>query len=197
MKAKFRKDLEFVRINGHRLHIFRCGDESKPKLVFMSGSGTVAPMYDFKVLYKKLLDDFRIIVIEKFGYGYSELYECPCDIDSVVSYQKQALEMIGEKPPYILLPHSMSGIEAIRWKQIYPDDIKAMIGLDMATPLTYMEWSDKDIKKRIDLMQKFKKLNDLGLMFWYPVNKRSLSKDEIQQLDLLKRRNLMNRCYFK
>ncbi|MBQ5330627.1 MAG: alpha/beta hydrolase [Oscillospiraceae bacterium] len=195
MKAKFRKDLEFVRINGHRLHIFRCGDESKPKLVFMSGSGTVAPMYDFKVLYKKLLDDFRIIVIEKFGYGYSELYECPCDIDSVVSYQKQALEMIGEKAPYILLPHSMSGIEAIRWKQMYPDDIKAMIGLDMATPLTYMEWSDKDIKKRIDLMQKLKKLNDHGLMFWYPVNKRSLSKDEIQQLDLLKRRNLMNRCY--
>lgn len=195
MKAKFGKGLEFVKINGHKMHIFRCGDESKPKLVFMSGSGTVAPMYDFKVLYKKLLDDFRIIVTEKFGYGYSDLYECPCDIDSVVSYQKRALERMGEKGPYILIPHSMSGIEAIRWKQMYPDDVKAMIGLDMATPLTYMEWSNKEIGKRIDLMRRIKKLNDLGLMFWYPISKRELSKYEIKQLDLLKRRNLMNDCY--
>ncbi|ADU23870.1 alpha/beta fold hydrolase [Ruminococcus albus] len=195
MKAKFRKDLEFVKINGHKLHIFRCGDANKPKLVFMSGSGTVAPIYDFKVLYKKLLDDYRIIVIEKFGYGYSDLYECPCDIDSVVSYQKQALKMIGEKAPYILLPHSMSGIEAIRWKQMYPDDIKAIIGLDMATPLTYMEWGNKEIHKRLELMRRLKKLNNLGLMFWYPISKRELNKDEIQQHNLLKRRNLMNNCY--
>ncbi len=176
-KAKLRKDLEYVRINGHKLHIFRCGDENKPKLVFMSGSGTVAPMYDFKVLYKKLVDNYRIIVIEKFGYGYSDLYECPYDIDSVVSYQKKALEIIGEKAPYILLPHSMSGIEAIRWKQMYPDDIKTMIGLDMATPLTYIEWDKNEIRKRIDLMRRIKKLNDLGLMFWYPISKRELSRD--------------------
>ena len=88
--------------------------------------------------------------------------------------------MAGEKAPYILLPHSMSGIEAIRWKQLYPDDIKAIIGLDMATPLTYMEWGDKEINSRLALMRKFKRLNDLGLLFWYPVSKRSLSKDEIQ-----------------
>ena len=103
--------------------------------------------------------------------------------------------MAGEKAPYILLPHSMSGIEAIRWKQLYPDDIKAIVGLDMATPLTYMEWGDKEINSRLALMRKFKRLNDLGLLFWYPVSKRSLSKDEIQQHNLLKRRNLMNHCY--
>ena len=195
MSEGLRKDLEFVRINGHKLHIFRCGDENKPKLVFMSGSGTAAPMYDFKVLYKKLLNDFRIIVIEKFGYGYSDLYECPCDIDTVVSYQKQALEKIGEKAPYILLPHSMSGLEAIRWKQKFPDDIKAIIGLDMATPITYMEWGSKEINRRLALMRRFRKLNELGLLFWYPLSSRELTKAEKKQLRLLKRRNLMNSCY--
>ena len=101
------------------------GDESKPKLVLMSGSGTVAPMYDFKILYEKLVSDYRIIVIEKFGYGYSDLYERPCDIDSVIAYQRKALEKAGEKGPCILLPHSMSGLEAVRWKQKYPDEVKA------------------------------------------------------------------------
>ena len=35
--------------------------EMRTKLVLMSGSGTVAPMYDFKILYEKLVSDFRII----------------------------------------------------------------------------------------------------------------------------------------
>ncbi len=56
------------------MHIFRAGERNKPKLVFMSGSGTIAPVYDFKVLYEKLQDEFRIIVIEKFGYGFSDFF---------------------------------------------------------------------------------------------------------------------------
>ena len=52
------------------MHVFAAGDENKAKLVLMSGSGTVAPVYDFKILYEKLVSDYRIIAIEKFGYGY-------------------------------------------------------------------------------------------------------------------------------
>lgn len=197
MSKKLRNDLEFVLIDEHKMHVFRKGDENKPKLVFMSGSGTVAPMYDFKILYEKLISDFRVIVIEKFGYGYSDLYDGPCDIDSVVSFQRQALEKIGEKGPFILLPHSMSGLEAIRWKQKYPDEVRAIIGLDMATPKTYMEWGVEELDKRINLMKRIRKINDLGLLFWYPLNKRGLNKDEIKEQKLLWKRNAMNNCYVK
>lgn len=197
MSMKLRNDLEFVLIDEHKMHVFRKGDENNPKLVFMSGSGTVAPMYDFKILYEKLISDFRVIVIEKFGYGYSDLYDEPCDIDSVVSFQRQALEKIGEKGPFILLPHSMSGLEAIRWKQKYPDEVRAIIGLDMATPKTYMEWGVEELDKRINLMKRIRKINDLGLLFWYPLNKRGLNKDEIKEQKLLWKRNAMNNCYVK
>ena len=53
--------MKYVKIENHELHIFTAGDENKTKLVLMSGSGTVAPMYDFKILYEKLVSDFRII----------------------------------------------------------------------------------------------------------------------------------------
>ena len=197
MSKKLRNDLEFVLIDEYKMHVFRKGDENKPKLVFMSGSGTVAPMYDFKILYEKLISDFRVIVIEKFGYGYSDLYDGPCDIDSVVSFQRQALEKIGEKGPFILLPHSMSGLEAIRWKQKYPDEVRAIIGLDMATPKTYMEWGVEELNKRINLMKRIRKINDFGLLFWYPLNKRGLNKDEIKEQKILWKRNAMNNCYVK
>lgn len=163
--------------------------------MLMSGSGTVAPVYDFKILYEKLVNDYRIIVIEKFGYGYSDLYEGPCDIDSLVAFQRQALEKTGEKGPYILLPHSMAGLEAIRWKQNYPDEIEAIIGLDMAVPATYLAWSEEDISQRIRFMKRMRKLNDRGLLFWYPLSRRGLNRKEIKQQRILQRRNAMNPCY--
>ena len=59
---------KLVNVDGHNLHTYTVGDIDKPKIVLMSGSGTVAPVYDFKILYEKLSKNFRVIVIEKFGY---------------------------------------------------------------------------------------------------------------------------------
>ena len=184
----------FADVLGHKLHVFRSGDKDKPKLVFLSGSETVAPAYDFKILYSKLTDRYRVIVIEIFGYGYSDLCEGPCDIDSVVDYQREALKQIGEEGPYILLPHSMSGIEAMRWIQLYPDEITALIGIDMATPKTYLAWVGGELDRRISSIKKMQKLKKSGLLDLLPRNKRGLSKDEIKQQTLLWKRNGMNNC---
>ena len=186
---------ELVTINKHNIHVFRQGDENNPKIVFMSGSGTVAPVYDFKILYEKLLDDFRVIVIEKFGYGYSDIFETPCDIDTLVSIQKKALEIIGEKGPYILAPHSMSGLEAIRWKQRYSEDVCAIIGLDMATPISYKNWTDKEVAKRIKTMKMLRKFMIHKIINIGPVKCDCFIQDEIEQQKLLKSRNAFNVCY--
>ena len=184
----------FAEVSGHKIHIFRAGDESSPKLVFLSASGTAAPAYDFKILYSKLIDRFRIIVIEKFGYGYSDIYEGPTDIDSVVNYQREALKQIGERGPFILLPHSMSGIEAIRWIQLYPEEIAALIGIDMAVPKTYSAWADGELDKRIQTIKKLQKLKKIGFLNFLPRNKRGLCKEDIKQQNLLWKRNAMNNC---
>lgn len=113
----------------------------------MAGHCTVAPVYDFKVLYEKLLNKFRVIVIEKYRYGYSDICDSPCDIDTLVSIQRQALITLEETGPYVLSTHSISGLEAIRWKQKYPDEVAAIIGIDMATPLSFSVWKEEDIKK--------------------------------------------------
>lgn len=186
---------ELLTINNHKIHIYRQGNKNNPKLVFMAGSATVAPVYDFKVLYGKLVNDFRIIVIEKFGYGYSDIFETPCDIDTLVSIQKQALDIIGETGPYILVTHSMSGLEAIRWKQMYSDDIMAIIGIDMATPLTYKNWTDKEITRRIKMIKIANNLKLHKIPNFYPLNNRCLTQDEINQQKLLMRRNAFNICY--
>ena len=54
MGQELRHNGEYVIVKNHKIHIFRAGNANGPKLVFLSGSGTVAPVYDFKILYQKL-----------------------------------------------------------------------------------------------------------------------------------------------
>ena len=183
---------EFVTINEHKIHIYRAGNPDAPAIVFMAGHCTVSPVYDFKVLYEKLLQDLRVIVIEKFGYGYSDIFDSPCDIDTLVSVQRQALVALGEAGPFILAAHSMSGIEAIRWKQLYPDEVAAIIGIDMATPLSFSVWAEDDIQKTIRLMQVLRKLKLASVLS--SVSKLSLTEEEMKQHKLLKKRNTFNIC---
>lgn len=183
---------ELVNVHGHNIHIYRTGNIGNPKIVLMSGSGTVAPVYDFKILYEKLSKNFRVIVIEKFGYGYSDIFDSPADIDTIVSTQRKALGAIGENGPYILLPHSMAGIEALRWAQMYPVDVMAIIGNDMCTPLTYSAWTDEKVEKRRRLMQFATKYKLQRLLC--PLSNRCLTKSEIKQHKLLRKRNAFNIC---
>ena len=192
MKSKIKCNGELVTINGHKIHIYIQGKKHAPAIVFMSGHCTVAPVYDFKVLYEKLLHDFRVIVIEKYGYGYSDICESPCDIDTLVSIQRQALAIVQETGPYILAPHSMSGLEAIRWKQKFPDEVCAIVGIDMATPLSFSVWSEEDIKKTVRLMQVVRRLKLASVLA--SVSTLSLTADEIKQHKLLKKRNAFNIC---
>ena len=183
---------ELVTINKHKIHIYRDGNVEAPAIVFMAGHCTVSPVYDFKVLYEKLLPNFRIIVIEKFGYGYSDIFDSPCDIDTLVSIQRQALATLGEAGPYILAPHSMSGIEAIRWKQKFPDEVAAIIGIDMATPLSFSVWTEEEMQKTVRLMKVLRGLKLASLLS--SVSNLSLTDDEFEQHKLLKKRNIFNIC---
>ncbi len=127
---------KMVEVGGHHIHIYTEGQGSE-SLIFMSGGGTSSPVLDFKSLYSLLSDDYKIAVVEKAGYGFSDNSNDNRDIDSLLKETREGLRMAGLQPPYILFPHSMSGIEALYWAQHYPEEIKGIVGLDMAVPQAY------------------------------------------------------------
>ncbi len=129
---------ELVEVDGHNMNVYTKG-EGEHTLVFLSGSGTAAPVLDFKSLYSLLEDDYRIAVVEKFGYGAADVVDEERPFDTILEQDRKALEKQGVNAPYILCPHSMSGIEAILWAQKYPDEVEAIVGLDMALPRHYDE----------------------------------------------------------
>lgn len=130
---------QMVEVNGHKMSIYTEGTGEKT-IVFMSGGGTCSPILDFKSLYSLLSNEYRVVVVEKFGYGFSDVVDTERDISSILEDTRAALNLAGVEGPYILCPHSMSGIEALYWAQQYPEEVSAIIGLDMAVPEAYEDY---------------------------------------------------------
>lgn len=121
-----------VEVDGHNMSIYTEG-EGKHTIVFMSGWGTTSPILDFKPLYSRLSDENRIVVVEKFGYGFSDVVDGERDMDTILRQDREALQKAGIEAPYVLCAHSFSGYEATLWAQKYPDEVEAIVGLDMCT----------------------------------------------------------------
>lgn len=185
-----------VEVNGCKIHIYAEGDKgNKPTLVFMSGSATVAPVYDFKSLYSMLSDEYRIAVVEKAGYGYSEICEIDRDIDTMLNEVRQGLSLAGEKEPYVLFPHSMSGLEAISWAQQYPEEVMAIIGLDMAVPESYEYFNFSIINQMMYVGRASVWLGLHRVPGVYSLDDTALTEPEIEQQKLLMYRNAVNIDY--
>lgn len=132
---------EMIEVDGRKMCVYTEGS-GEHTLVFMSGYGTPSPILDFRPLYSRLADDFRIVVVEKFGYGFSDETDDPRDVDTMLRQTREAIAGAGIDGPFILCPHSASGIEAICWAQKYPEEIEGIAALDIAMPGYHEEAGD-------------------------------------------------------
>lgn len=137
--ALFKTNGKIVKVNGHRLNVYLSGNPNSDfTLVFMSGAGTCSPTLDFKTLYSLFEKDYQIAVVEKDGYGFSDISDTSRDIDTILFETRESLIQAGvTNHKYILFPHSMSGIEALYWANKYPEEIKGIVGLDPSVPTAY------------------------------------------------------------
>lgn len=182
---------QMVEVDGHNMCVYSEG-EGEHTLLFLSGSGTPAPILDFKSLYSLLSDDYRIVVIEKYGYGFSDVVDTERSFSTILRQDREALEKAGIEGPFILCPHSMSGLEAIMWAQDYPDEVEAIIGLDNVLPRTYDNY---DIEAVLKLEGIYKVARELGLVRLYYSDSflpDSLTSEEKDLYRAIASRNLVN-----
>jgi len=151
-EAPLREPLgQMVEVDNQKMSIYTEG-EGEHTLIFMSGSGIGLPILEYKPLYSLLSNDYKIVVIEKFGYGFSDVTDGERSFETILRQDREALSKAGIDGPFILCPHSMSGIEAILWAQTYPDEVVAIVGLDMSVPNSY---SKDDFSWTKDLLTNF------------------------------------------
>lgn len=161
-KASLNPMGQMVSVNGHDMSVFVKG-EGPQTLVFLSGAGTASPILDFKDLYDGLSKQYKIVVVERAGYGYSEDTSKSRDVSEVLSETRQALAKAHVSGPYIILSHSMASLETLLWQEKYPSEVKAIIGLDWALPESYSH-----LKMHPQILRMARWGSQLGLLRYLP-----------------------------
>ncbi|WP_396124317.1 alpha/beta fold hydrolase [Bacillus pseudomycoides] len=124
---------QLVDVNGEKMHVYTKG-EGENTIVLLSGAGTAALALDYEPLMHEISKNNRIVVIETFGYGWSDITNKERTVENIVEEIRDALKKANIEGPYILMPHSVSGIYSMYYANKYPDEIKAIIGIDCTLP---------------------------------------------------------------
>ena len=161
-KASLNPIGQMVSVNGHDMSVFVKGNGPQT-LVFLSGAGTASPILDFKDLYDGLSKQYKIVVVERAGYGYSEDTSKSRDVYEVLSETRQALAKAHVSGPYIILSHSMASLETLLWQEKYPSEIQAIIGLDWALPESYSQ-----LRMHSQILRMARLGSQLGLLRYIP-----------------------------
>ena len=161
-KASLNPMGQMVSVNGHDMSVFVKGNGPQT-LVFLSGAGTASPILDFKDLYDGLSKQYKIVVVERAGYGYSEDTSKSRDVSEVLSETRQALAKAQVSGPYIILSHSMASLETLLWQEKYPSEIQAVIGLDWALPESYSQ-----LRMHSQILRMARLGSRLGLLRYIP-----------------------------
>ena len=181
-----------VVVNGHQMNVYVQGEGSET-IVFLSGAGIASPILDFKNLTDSLSKKYKVVVVERAGYGYSEDSNQSRDVMEVLSETRQALSQANVTGPFIILSHSMASLESLAWQEKYPDEVKALVGLDWALPASY-----EDLKDNQALLTVAYWSSKIGLLRYFPesfyIKNPTLTETERQQYKLLAYKQLMSQA---
>ena len=181
-----------VLVNGHQMNVYVQGEGSET-IVFLSGAGIASPILDFKNVSNSLSKKYKIVIVERAGYGYSEDSNQSRDVMEVLSETRQALSQANISGPFIILSHSMASLESLAWQEKYPDEVKALVGLDWALPASY-----EDLKDNQALLTVAYWTSKIGLLRYFPdsfyIKNPTLTGSERQQYKLLAYKQLMSQA---
>lgn len=181
-----------VLVNGHQINVYVEGDGTET-IVVLSGAGIASPILDFKELSESLSKRYKVVIVERVGYGYSDDSNHSRDVMVVLSETRQALSQANVTGPFIILSHSIASLESLAWQEKYSDEVKALVGLDWALPASY-----EDLKDNQALLTVAYWSSKIGLLRYFPesfyIKNQTLIESERKQYKLLAYKQLMSQA---
>lgn len=123
---------QMVNVNGHDLHVIVDGNQdADTTLVFIHSTGIVDDSVALQPLFG-YLQDYRIVYIDRSGFGYSENAGAAKDIDSIVEEMRATLKAVGIEGSYVLVPNGIAGLEATYWAKKYSSEVDGIVGITIS-----------------------------------------------------------------
>ncbi|MEK5280089.1 MULTISPECIES: alpha/beta fold hydrolase [Paenibacillus] len=131
-KGKIEPYGQLVPVDGKKMNVTIQG-QGKETVVLLPGFGTASPVIDFKPLVDELTPFYKVVVVEPFGYGLSDVTTKERTVDNIVSELHEALQEL-KIDRYILMGHSIAGIYGLDYVNKYENEVSAFVGIDSSVP---------------------------------------------------------------
>lgn len=120
-----------VDLGSHALHAVIAG-EGSPAVVFDGGIGASAEEY--RGLQDRIAATTTVVTYDRAGYGSSEMGPLPRDSRREVEELRALLAELEIPAPYILVGHSLGGLNAQAYAGLHPEEVTGMVLLDPPPP---------------------------------------------------------------
>ena len=181
-----------VLVYGHQINVYVEGNGPET-IVVLSGAGIASPILDFKEVSESFSKRYKVVIVERAGYGYSDDSNHSRDVMEVLSETRQALSQANITGPFIILSHSMASLESLAWQEKYSDEVKTLVGLDWALPASY-----ENLKQNQALLTVAFWSSKIGLLRYLPesfyIKNQTLIESERKQYKLLAYKQLMSQA---
>jgi pimeloyl-ACP methyl ester carboxylesterase len=131
---------DVVDIGSHSLHIHCMGRErsdGSPTVVIDVGFADSYTNAKWQAIQKRIAEGVRICAYDRAGYGLSEPGPFPRSSQQAAKELKALLNNAGVEPPYVLVGHSLGGLNMQAFVSQYPDLVAGAVFLD-PPPLPFL-----------------------------------------------------------
>lgn len=118
---------QLVDVGTHRLHIY-CVGTARPTIVIDTGVGETYKSWESMI--EALSRETRICAYDRAGYGQSEPGPMPRDSQKAADELYLLLANSGEDGPFLLVGHSLGGLNMQVYAHTYQEEVKGLVLLD-------------------------------------------------------------------
>lgn len=160
---------KLLNINGTNVHVRIEGEKkSLPTVIIEAGAHSNTDMLHW--LAEGLADKTRVIRYDRDGKWFSASSNKNSITPEFYAHQlHDLLKKTGEKPPYILVGHSMGGPYIRIFRDLYPNEVAGMVFIDSSHPEQWKRLAQKELvpKGQANILKIGSVLADLGILGLY------------------------------
>jgi pimeloyl-ACP methyl ester carboxylesterase len=116
-----------VDVGGFKLHLY-CTGQGSPTVVLETGAGVVSRSW--APIQSAVEATARVCSYDRGGYGWSDPSPAPRTSATIAQELRTLLRNAGERPPFILVGHSLGGFNVRVFTHEYLDDVAGLILVD-------------------------------------------------------------------
>lgn len=133
MEKRYPAPGRFVEIDGQQIHVLAEGPKNARPTIVLFGGGH-APGTSMMFLHDALKEDFRTVLIDRPGMGWSGPANFPVSTAEEAREMWQVLDALGEKGPFMVGGHSFGGLLAANMARLRPQAIHSLVLMDPTPP---------------------------------------------------------------